>query len=163
MPTLVHLADEKNSAAITKNGLKTGRHGTGIFCMPVLPNFYVSHQWLRELKRSGARSYVGVYFKVPSSEMVFAGKYGTRHKRITLGEAIKEIMSLDDPLGYELIIDRKVLPGEISKVKHLPQTLGWRYFPGSHNKKPCNCEYCLRGTIKGKKTKQRLDKNEEET
>jgi hypothetical protein len=161
MPTLVHLADEKNSKKIIQNGLKTGRYGTGVYCMPVLPNFYVSHQWLRELKRSGARSYVGVYFKAPSSEMVYAGKYGQKHRHITLGEAINEIMSLEDPLGYELIIDRKIEPGEITNVKHLPQTLGWRYFPGSHNKKPCNCEYCLRGNIKGKRTYNRLNKEEE--
>jgi hypothetical protein len=69
-------------------------------------------------------------------------------------------MNLPDPLGYELIIDRKIYPDEITKVKHLPQTLGWRYFPGSHNKKPCNCEYCLRGMIKGKRTKRRLDEED---
>jgi hypothetical protein len=157
MPTLVHLADERNAKKIIKNGIKTGRYGIGVYCMPVLQNFYVSHQWLRELKSSGANTYVGVYFKLPSAEMVFAGKYGKTHRHITLGEAIKEIMSLEDPLGYELIIDRKILPEEISKVTHLPQNVGWRYFPYSHNKKPCNCEYCLRGTIKGKRTFKRLN------
>ncbi|GEO05082.1 hypothetical protein AAE02nite_27460 [Adhaeribacter aerolatus] len=162
MPTLVHLADEKNSLKIIKNGIKTGKYGNGVYCMPVLQNFYVSHQWLRELKRSGAKSYVGVYFKVPSAEMVFAGKYGQKHRHITLGEAIKEILSLADPLGYELILDRKIAPEEITKIRHLPQTLGWRYFPGSHNKKPCNCEYCLRGTIKGKKTQKRLNQETED-
>lgn len=162
MPTLVHLADEKNSAKIIRNGLKTGRYGTGIYCMPVLPNFYVSHQWLRELKRNGAKSYIGVYFKLASAEMVYAGRYGKKHRYISLGEAIREIMSLEDPLGYELIVERKILPAEIHKIKRLPQTLGWRYFPGSHNKKPCNCEYCLRGNINGRKTKERLDQEDEE-
>ena len=161
MPTLVHLADEKNAGKILKNGIKTGRYGTGLFCMPVLPNFYVSHQWLRELKRSGVRSYVGVYFKVPSLTMVYAGRYGKPHRHITVGEAIKEIMALEDPLGYELIIDRKILPGEITRIKNLPQNIGWRYFPESHNVKPCSCEYCLKGTIKGKKTFERLKKQEE--
>jgi hypothetical protein len=89
MPTLVHLADERNSAAILRNGLKTGRYGTGIYCMPVLPDFFVTHQWLRELKRNGARSYVGVYFKVPSAERVFAGRYGQQHQQMILGEAIR--------------------------------------------------------------------------
>lgn len=163
MPTLVHLADEKNTARILRNGIKTGRYGTGVYCMPVLPNFYVSHQWLRELKRNGARSYIGVYFKVPSSELVYAGRYNQPHQHITLGTAIKEIMSLEDPLGYELIIDRKITAAEITSIRNLPQVLGWRYFPGSHNKKPCNCEYCLRSSIKGRKTKQRLDEEEEET
>lgn len=162
MPTLVHLTDEKNSARIKSSGLSPGKIGSGIFAMPVLPNFYVSHQWLRELKRSGARTYVGVYFKVPSSELVYAGKYNKRHRHIKLREAIKEIMELEDPLGYELILDRKIEPKEIIRIKHLPQKVGWRYFPESHNTKPCNCEYCLRGTINGKKTFNRLNDLEEQ-
>ncbi len=157
MPTLVHLADEKDSEKIRGAGIKIRKNGTGVFCMPVLPNFYVSHQWLRELKRWGARTFVGVYFRVDSSEMVYAGKYGDSHRLISLGGAIKEIMSLEDPLGYELIIDRKIQAKEITKITHLPQKLGWRYFPGSHNKKPCACEYCLKGMIKGKRTLNKLN------
>lgn len=157
MATLVHLTDEKNINKIKNAGLNLGKNGMGIFAMPVLPDFYISHQWLRELKRSGARTFVGVYFKIPSSEMVYAGKYNERHRHIFLGEAIREIMEIEDPLGYELILNRKIEPKEILRVKHLPQTLGWRYFPESHNKNPCNCEYCLKGTIKGKRTWNRLN------
>jgi len=141
---------------IFKNGIKVGKRAPGIFCMPVLTNFFVTHQWLRELKRNGARTFVGVYFKLYSDVMVFAGKYGQDHRQITLGDAISEIMSLDDPLGYELIIDRKVTPKEIVQIKHLPQTLGWRYMPDSHGTRPCYCEFCLKGAIKGKRTKKRL-------
>ena len=129
--------------------------------MPVLPNFYVSHQWLRELKRNGVKTFVGVYFRVSSAEMVYAGKYGKKHKHIPLGQAIKELMDLEDPLGYELIVDRKIEAKEITKIKHLPQNIGWRYMPDSNGIKPCNCEYCLRGTIKGKRTKDRLDAEDE--
>jgi hypothetical protein len=158
MPTLVHLADERDSEKIRKNGLKVRKNGAGVYCMPVLPNFYVSHQWLRDLKRWGAKTFVGVYFKVDSTELVFAGKFGEEHKLMSLGEAIKEIMSIEDPLGYELIIDRKIKPKEISGIKHLPQKIGWRFFPGSHNMKPCSCEYCLKGAIKGKRTWEKLNK-----
>lgn len=157
MPTLVHLTDEKNSAKIKAAGISIGKYGAGIFAMPVLPSFYISHQWLRELKRSGARTFVGVYFKIPSSEMVYAGRYNQKHRYISLGEAVKEIMLLEDPLGYELILERKIQAKEILRIRHLPQNIGWRYFPNSHNKKPCNCEYCLRGAIKGKKTFDRLN------
>jgi hypothetical protein len=162
MPTLVHLADEKNANRILNAGIKTGKYVHGVHCMPVLPNFYVTHQWLRELKQSGAKTFVGVYFRIASNQLVYAGKYGGKHKRISLGEAIKEIMELEDPLGYELIVDRKIEPDEITKIKHLPQTIGWRYRPFSNGKKPCNCEYCLRGTIKGKRTKNRLDAQSDE-
>ena len=157
MPTLVHLADEREMASILNADIKPRVKGAGVYCMPVLPNFYVSHQWLRELKRGGAKTYVGVYFKVSSKEMVIAGRYNEKHRVVKLGDAIKEIMSLDDPLGYELIIDRKIEAKEISGIRHLSQNLGWRYWPTSHGKRPCACEYCLRGSIKGRRTKERLD------
>lgn len=157
MPTFVHLADERDAEMIRKNGIKIRKGGGGVYCMPVIRNFYLSHQWLRELKRDGTRTIVGVYFKMTSSEMVYAGRYGQRHTHIPVGEAIKEIMSLEDPLGYELIVDRKIEAKEIVGIKHLPQTLGWRYMPDGHNKKPCACVYCLKGTIKGRRTLDRLD------
>lgn len=159
MSTLLHLADERDASSIRKNGLKIGKDRQGIYCMPVLPNFYVSHQWLRELKRNGARTYVGVYFKIDSKEMVYAGRYNHEHRHITLGEAIKEIMDLEDPLGYELIIPRKIEAKAIDKIKMLPQKLGWRYFPNSHAKKPeCACPFCIpSGSIKGKILRDKIN------
>ena len=157
VPTLVHLADEKDTEKIRNGGIRIRKNGTGVFCMPVLPNFYVSHQWLRELKRWGATTFVGVYFKVASSEIVYAGRYNHEHRRMSLGEAIREIMALEDARGYELIVDRKIEPKEIARIRHLPQDIGWRYFPGSNTKKPCACEYCMKGMFKGKKTRLRLN------
>jgi len=104
MPILVHLADEKDSKKIISGGIKIGKYRRGIYCMPVLPDFYVPHQWLRELKSTGAKTLVGIYFRMDSEQLVFAAKYGTNHKYITLGKAIKEIITIEDPLGYELII-----------------------------------------------------------
>jgi len=159
MPVLVHLTDEREATSIRKNGIKIEKKRKGVFCMPVLQDFYVSHQWLRELKRSGARTYIGVYFKIDSNEMVYAGKYNEVHQHISLGQAIKEIMSLDDPLGYELIIDRKIDAKEIDKIRFLPQKIGWRYFPASHSKKPtCTCPVCISsGSIKGKRLRDKLN------
>jgi hypothetical protein len=161
MPTLVHLADERIHKKILNGGIKARSRFCGVYCMPVTPNFYITHQWLRELKSSGAKTFVGIYFHLPSDEMVYAGKYGKPHKHITLGAAIKEIMEMEDPLGYELIVYRTIEPSAIKKIKHLPQNIGWRYMPDSHGKKPCNCEYCLKGTIKGKRTKNRLDEEDD--
>jgi hypothetical protein len=127
--------------------------------MPVTQSFYISHQWLRELKRRGVRSYVGVYFKLDSKTMVYAGKYHEEHRHITLGEAIKEIRSVEDPLGYELLIDRKIEAKEIESIRRLPQNMGWRYFPASHEKGiGCTCSVCLpRGDIKVKRLRTKID------
>jgi hypothetical protein len=159
MPVLVHLADERESASIEKNGIKPGKGRRGIYCMPVTQSFYISHQWLRELKRRGVRSYVGVYFKLDSKTMVYAGKYHEKHRHITLGEAIKEITRMKDPLGYELLIDRKIEAKEIENIRMLPQNMGWRYFPASHEKgMSCACPMCLpRGEIKAKRLRDKLD------
>jgi hypothetical protein len=159
MPTLVHLADEREKASIKRNGIKIGKDRNGIFCMPVLPNFYISHQWLRELKRNGARTFIGIYFKLDTKVLVYAGKYNEPHRQMELRVAIKEIMTLEDPLGYELIVDRKIEPKEINKIKLLPSKIGWRYFPHSHLKRPtCACPVCIqRGSIKGRKLREKLE------
>lgn len=123
--------------------------------MPVLQSFYLSHQWLRELKRGGANTFVGVYFEIDSKTKVYAGRYNQDHKHIELGEAIREIQALEDPLGYEIIIDRKIKASEINKIKNLPQNIGWRYKPDAKGLKPCGCSYCTRGQIKGNRIKQK--------
>lgn len=160
MPTLVHLADERETSSIKKNGIKIGKYRQGIFCMPVLTNFYLSHQWLRELKRGGVKTFVGVYFKMDSKTKVFAGRYNQDHRHIELGEAIKEIQTIEDPLGYEIIIDRKIEAKEIDKIKSLPQNIGWRYKPKANGLKPCGCDYCIKSTIKGNRIRQKYDPKE---
>ncbi|MGC4035651.1 MAG: hypothetical protein QM764_06790 [Chitinophagaceae bacterium] len=160
MPTLVHLTDERETTNIKRSGIKIGKHRQGIFCMPVLQNFYLSHQWLRELKRRGVKTFVGVYFKIDSKTKVFAGKYNTEHKHIELGQAIKELQSLDDPLGYEIIIDRKIQAKEIEKIKSLPQNVGWRYKPRANGQRPCSCDYCIKSTIKASRIKEKYEPKE---
>lgn len=71
MPTFVHIADERNSKAILRAGLQLPRirrpssplSPVGVFALPVTTNFFVSHQWLRELKRRGFRVAVGFIFE----------------------------------------------------------------------------------------------------
>ncbi len=74
---------------------------------------------VRELKRNGARSFIGIYFRLDTKTLVYAGKYNEPHRQIELGVAIKEIMTFEDPLGYELIVDRKIEPKEIDKIRFL--------------------------------------------
>ncbi len=145
MAILVHIADERNSAGIAKSGLKPGRPSGVVYFMPVLLSHFVSHQWVRELRRSGARVMVGVYFRLSVDEVVWAGKYNEKHQRLALGKAIQQLDQLADPLGFELFIERKIKASEIVKIRHLPQKIGWRYKPHAHGVKPCACPVCSRG------------------
>lgn len=156
MPTLVHITDEKNSARIERSGIAPGKRGA-IYFMPVVQDHFISHQWLRELKRRGARVLVGVYFRLPSEETVWAGGYNEPHRQMPLGEAIRSLLSLPDPLGFEMIVERKIQPGEIMKIRHLPQKVGWRYKPRVHGTKPCGCSVCQRGAYGGRKIREAYD------
>jgi hypothetical protein len=72
MATFVHLTAEKNIKGILRNGISRLRRSAGrphgIFAMPVTRNFYVSHQWLRELRRRGQGSVAAVYFRIPDNK-----------------------------------------------------------------------------------------------
>jgi hypothetical protein len=65
MPLLVHLASRKDVASIRRSGIRPHRKFNAVFAMPVLQNFIVTHQWLRDLRRRGQRLYCGVYFRIP--------------------------------------------------------------------------------------------------
>ena len=147
----VHLAPEKASKAIRRTGIKPSEKRTlpdgsrlpsGVFAMPVVPNFYISHQWLRELKASGSRTIIGVYFRIPDDEVVLIGHYNLNHREVTAAEAIRIIMHTEQAEGYEVIILRKIQPSEVHKIRHLPQVIGWRYYPGAHGNPPCGCQVC---------------------
>ena len=77
MAMFVHLAPEKRAKLIVRRGINRLRKNAagpkGVFAMPVTRNFYVSHQWLRELKRKGESPIVGVYFRIPDEEYVWMG------------------------------------------------------------------------------------------
>lgn len=156
MPTLLHLTDLNDVASIKRNGIKIRKYRRGIYCVPVTPNFYASHQWLREMRRTGIKTIVGVYFKLRDDEPVHAGKYFEEHRPMTLGEAIRHFHSLKDPLGYEIIVERKILPAELLRIKRLPQIIGWRVKPDAKGKEPCGCKFCNQGRIKSTKIVERF-------
>ena len=54
-----------------------------------------------------------------------------------------------DARGYEVLIPRKIDPAEIRGVRHVPQVVGWRYWPDAHGNAPCRCEVCQRGAFGG--------------
>ncbi len=124
MPIFVHLTPESRVAVIRRNGINRLRKGidgrsTGVFAVPVTRNFYISHQWLRELKRRGQRTIAGVYFRIPDAEVVLVGHYGQAHLEMTAAEAAAEFMSSESREGWEVIIPRRIDAKEIQRVRAL--------------------------------------------
>ena len=159
MATFVHLAPEKSIKSIRRSGilpqLANRELPKGVFAMPVTPDFYVSHQWLRELKRSGQRTLEAVYFKIPDDETVWVGHYNSESIQVTAAEASGIVFEHESPEGYEVFIPRKISAKEVHRTKRLPQVVGWRYFPGAKGRKPCGCPVCQRrGEIKSQRIRR---------
>jgi hypothetical protein len=167
MPMFVHLAPESRVALIRRNGIGRLRKGIGerpdgLFAMPVTRNFYVSHQWLRELKRRGQGVVAGIYFRISDSESVWVGHYGQAHRKMTAAEATAEFMAAENREGWEVIIPRRVEAKAIHRVRSLPQVVGWRYSPGAKGKPPvCTCRYCTRGEYGSARLRARLGSPDE--
>jgi len=159
MPTFVHLTTEDTARQVRTRGLRAGRlwpsaqgrgqgADRGVFAMPVLPDFQVSHQWLRELRRRGPRQLVGVYFRIPDAEPVLVGRFNQDHAALTASQAVALLLNGSDILGFEVIIPRSIPARAITAVRGLRQLTGWRYYPGANGKPPfCRCPYCQRGEI----------------
>ncbi len=117
MAMFVHLSAEKNVKAILRNGItrlkKLQRTPQGIFAMPVTRNFYVSHQWLRELKRRGHGPVAGVYFRIADEQTVWVGHYNQPHKSMTAAQALALIAGQESPQGYQVIVPRRITRSEI--------------------------------------------------
>lgn len=71
-------------------------------------------------------------------------------------------MKADDKLGFEFLIDRKIKSNEIDKIKHLPQTVGWRYMPNSNKRAlSCVCPMCIEpGGINSRKKREKIEPKE---
>jgi len=130
---LVHLAREDDAHKMLKRGIRVGR---GVYCLPLLDNYFVSHQWLREMKRRGAPTLVAVDFRLPDEERVLVGRFNTAHQDVTLGTAIRQIREAPDPRGFEIIALRAIAAKEILRIRAVPQVSGWRYYPEAKGTRP---------------------------
>ena len=166
MATFVHLTPESLVPRIRRNGIARRRRAVGntprgVFAVPVTRNFFASHHWLRELKRSHSGSIAGIYFRIPDSEQVWLGHYGQRHRPVFASEAVGIFAGAEDSLGWEIIIRRRIEPDELHRVRTLPQVLGWRFSPTSKGKPPfCACKFCTRGEYGSKGLRERLGTEE---
>jgi hypothetical protein len=160
MPQFIHLADDRDISLIWKNGIKAkvlrGCSSKGVFATPVLLNYYLSHQWLRELKRRGIRTISVVQFRVDDNVPVLVGRYNKTHLSVTAAEAVRIFMEHSTGLGLEVILPISISPKAITRIYTPAQIAGWRYYPESHSdgRKPCGCPYCQLGQIKNRKLRE---------
>ncbi len=167
MASFVHVTTEDNVRKIRRLGLRAAPSAVwkssvkGVFAMPVVDDFFVTHQWVRELKRFNSGQLWGVYFRVPDDEVVMIGHFNKHHTARRANEAVAEVMD-NRELGIEVVVQRNVPPSEIRKAKPLPNKVGWRYAPGSNGQRFCTCPYCQSGTYGGAKLKARFVETEED-
>ncbi len=158
MPTFVHITSEDAAKKAKRGGLRPTRLNgpalKGVFAMPVVPNFQISHQWLREMKRWRSGLVVGVYFNVPDVELVLVGHYGEKPHQMTAAQAAAHVMSQSTMTGVQVVIVRRIHPKEILRIRSLPQIVGWRHSPEAHGKRPCGCDYCQRGSYGARKIRE---------
>ena len=168
MAMFVHLAPESRLALIRRNGIRLlrrarGEFPGGVFAVPVTRNFYISHQWLRELKRSHSGEMAGIYFRIPDNEQVWVGHYNQSHRWMTAAEAFAEFMSATDAQGWEVVIPRRIEVNELHRVRQLPQVIGWRFNPTAKGKWPfCTCNFCIRGDYAASRLRKRLGAPDEQ-
>jgi hypothetical protein len=159
MATFVHIFPESEKASILKNGIKvlktSWRNVNGVFLSPVTANYYYTHQWNREVLRLENVPRLAARVRISDDDIVYIGKYNERHQKVIASEAIKIVREHIALEGLEVILPRKVLPKEITKIYKPNRNVGWRYYPGSNGKKPCGCDYCQRGLPYSRKLQER--------
>lgn len=152
MSQFVHLADAKMTRRIAKVGIiavDTRIGGVkGFYCTPVSLDFYRTHQWLRELKRRGIKTFQAIQFELAPNTLVWIGRYNRDHMKVTAAEAARVFHEHKDGLGLEVIVPKSLPNTSIKRIYTPPQVIGWRFEPEAKGKKPfCGCRYCNRGEI----------------
>lgn len=166
MPLLLHLAPESAAKRIRRNGIRPARQGwivSGedrfVYAFPVLESFTLTHQWVRELRRRGRRTFAAVTFRVPDEESVFASHFNDEPRPFTAAEGAGYIRALADARGAQILVPRRILPSEIVRIRLAPQGVGWRYYPNvkTDDRWPCACPACLpKGSIKSQVYRRRM-------
>jgi len=162
MARFIHLTDERLLNRLKKSGIRATFWGRDkircVYATPVLQDFQISHQWLRELKNRGIRTIGALQFKIPDDEEVLVGRYNEEPLRVTAARAAKVFREHVSGLGLQVLVLRRIEAREISGAYVPTQIVGWRYHPDAHGKPPfCGCSYCQRGLIKNRKIREKYD------
>jgi hypothetical protein len=155
MVSFLHIADKNDEESIVRNGIRSAKRKAGprgVYAVPVVPSYATTHQWARELKRSGVRTLICVQFRIPNDECVLVGKYNGEKLAMTASEAASAFLKHTDPMGLEVIVPRRIMPKEITRTHLAPRITGWRYYPDAKGKKPfCQCKFCNRGEMRAQR------------
>ena len=155
VPRLVHLAAVSRRKAIERSGIRAEAStvvGAGnvasevaraVYAMPVVPDFSVTYQWVRELRRFHGERMIAVHFVVPSDEPVLVGRYNRPHETLPLDEAVRRVLA--SPMGNEIILTRGVRAKEIVGVREITQLVGWTQVPEPGGAFDCLCAACVAG------------------
>lgn len=159
MPLFVHITSEDIAKKVKRGGLRAEASNyikeRGVFAMPVTPNFQITHQWVREVKQWRRGQMVGIYFRIPDSELVWVGQYNAQHQSMTAAQALAQVMAQTKMTGLQVIIPRRVGPGEIVRIRPLPQIVGWRHYPEAHGRHPFACACCQCGMYNSRKIREK--------
>ncbi|MEU4164626.1 HEAT repeat domain-containing protein [Actinoplanes sp. NPDC026670] len=146
MPNLVHVTTQRHAARLLRGGVAARSRGwdgeRGVYAMAVLPDFTLTHQWVRELRRWKSGVLVAADLRIPGDEPVTVGRYGREPQRLTAAAATALLRDLADPRGYEIFVPRSIRPTEVRRIRALPQGVGWRHLPDAHGRRPCTCPAC---------------------
>lgn len=159
MADLVHLTPLRNARRIVRSGVAARSHGwataRGVYCMPVLPSFTLTYQWVRELRRWHPGVLVAVHIRLPDDETVIVGRYADKPQTLGAAQACAVIRGAANPRGYQIFVPRRIAASEVRHVRRIPQGVGWRHFPDAHGQPPRPC--CLeRGTPGAARLRRRL-------
>ncbi len=165
MAEFVHITVARRARRIERSGIAARSHGRsggrGVYCMPVLPSFTLTYQWVRELRRWHPGVLVAVHLRLPDDEPVTVGRYGAPAREVTAAQAVAVVRELEDPRGYEVFVPRAISTAEIRRVRAVPQGVGWRYLPAAHGRRPCPCPGCLpRGAYRAARLRRRFPYDE---
>ncbi|GIF62311.1 hypothetical protein Ais01nite_03460 [Asanoa ishikariensis] len=159
MAEFVHVTTAAVARRVRRSGIAARGHARrGVYCMPVLPSFTFTYQWVRELRRWHPGVLVAVHLRLPDDEPVTVGHYNAEPRQLTAAQAVAAIRGLDDPRGWEVFVPRSITVAEVRRIRDVPQGVGWRYLPGAHGRRPCPCPACVTpGQFKSARLSRRYD------
>jgi hypothetical protein len=161
MANLVHLTPADRARRIVRSGVAARSPGgageRGVYCMPVLTSYTLTHQWVRELRRWHPGVLAAVDLRISDDEPVLVGRYNREPERCPAARAVALVREAADPRGFEIFVPRAIPAGEVRRVRSVAQRIGWRHKPDAHGVRPCTCPACMQpGTPKSARLRRRL-------